>query len=253
MKKQIIPEPEKMPELLQKFVPGATEEQREMLIRFYVMLIEKNNVMNLTAITDPEGVAARHFADSLLASELIPEGAKVIDVGTGAGFPGIPLAVMRPDLEITLLDSLNKRVNFLDEVSSALALNIKTVHARAEDGAKMPSLREKFDFVLSRAVAEIPVLAEWTLPFAKVGGCSVMYKGPGAEAELASVETLFAYSRGRRNCFTAKRNGAKGSSFRSKKPKKRRQNTPARQARQKRIPFDRRNPEAEWQQQKSGS
>jgi 16S rRNA (guanine527-N7)-methyltransferase len=197
MKKQIIPEPEKMPELLQKFVPGATEEQREKLIRFYVMLIEKNNVMNLTAITDPEGVAARHFADSLLASELIPEGAKVIDVGTGAGFPGIPLAVMRPDLEITLLDSLNKRVNFLDEVSSALALNIKTVHARAEDGAKMPSLREKFDFVLSRAVAEIPVLAEWTLPFAKVGGCSVMYKGPGAEAELASAENALRILKGK--------------------------------------------------------
>ena len=197
MKKQIIPEPEKMPELLQKFVPGATEEQREMLIRFYVMLIEKNNVMNLTAITDPEGVAARHFADSLLASELIPEGAKVIDVGTGAGFPGIPLAVMRPDLEITLLDSLNKRVNFLDEVSSALALNIKTVHARAEDGAKMPSLREKFDFVLSRAVAEIPVLAEWTLPFAKVGGCSVMYQGPGAEAELASAENALRILKGK--------------------------------------------------------
>ncbi len=104
---------------------------------------------------------------------------------------------MRPDLNITLLDSLNKRINFLNEASSALALNVKTVHARAEDGAKMPELREKFDFVLSRAVAEIPVLSEWTLPFAKVGGFSVMYKGPGAGAELETAGNALRILKGK--------------------------------------------------------
>lgn len=197
MKQQVQSEPEKMLELLEEFVPEATEAQHEQLTKFYVMLIDRNNVMNLTAITDPEGVASRHFADSLLASHLIPEGAKVIDVGTGAGFPGIPLAIMRPDLDITLLDSLNKRVKFLSEVTAVLGLNCRAVHARAEDGAKMPQLREKFDFVLSRAVAEIPVLSEWTLPFAKVGGSSCMYKGPGAEVELAAAQNALKILHGK--------------------------------------------------------
>ena len=139
MKIQVQSQPELMPALLEKYIPQASAEQREKLIRYYVMLIEKNNVMNLTAITDPEGVASRHFADSLLAAELIPEGAKVIDVGTGAGFPGIPLAIMRPDIELTLLDSLNKRILFLNDVLKELDISARTVHARAEDGARKRS------------------------------------------------------------------------------------------------------------------
>ncbi|MBQ5489065.1 MAG: 16S rRNA (guanine(527)-N(7))-methyltransferase RsmG, partial [Clostridia bacterium] len=149
-----------MRELITKYVPDATDEQAEKLVRFYVMLIERNNVMNLTAITDAEGVASRHFADSLLARELIPEGAKVIDVGTGAGFPGVPLAIMRPDIELTLLDSLNKRILFLNDVLKELNIPAKAVHARAEDGGRDRSLRERFDVAVSRAVAELPVLAE---------------------------------------------------------------------------------------------
>lgn len=185
MKQQIESDPVLMRELITKYVPDAADEQAEKLVRFYVMLIERNNVMNLTAITDAEGVASRHFADSLLARELIPAGAKVIDVGTGAGFPGIPLAIMRPDIELTLLDSLNKRILFLNDVLKELGIPAKAVHSRAEDGGRDGSLRERFDVAVSRAVAELPVLAEWTLPFVSVGGCSVMYKGPGAEEELS--------------------------------------------------------------------
>lgn len=188
MKQQIESDPVLMRELITEYVPDASAEQAEKLVRFYVMLIERNNVMNLTAITDAEGVASRHFADSLLARELIPEGAKVIDVGTGAGFPGIPLAIMRPDIELTLLDSLNKRILFLNDVLKELDIPAKAVHARAEDGGRDRSLRERFDVAVSRAVAELPVLAEWTLPFVSVGGCSVMYKGPGAEEELGRAE-----------------------------------------------------------------
>ena len=196
MKIQVQSQPELMPALLEKYIPQASAEQREKLIRYYVMLIEKNNVMNLTAITDPEGVASRHFADSLLAAELIPEGARVIDVGTGAGFPGIPLAIMRPDIELTLLDSLNKRILFLNDVLKELGISARTVHARAEDGARKKELRESFDIVVSRAVAELSVLAEWTLPFAKKGGLSVMYKGPGAGEELAAAGNALRILRG---------------------------------------------------------
>ena len=187
MKQQIESDPVLMRELIKEYVPDASAEQAEKLVRFYVMLIERNNVMNLTAITDAGGVASRHFADSLLARELIPEGAKVIDVGTGAGFPGVPLAIMRPDIELTLLDSLNKRIAFLDEVNAALSLGATTVHARAEDGGRDGAFRERFDHALSRAVAELRIVAEWTLPFVKVGGSSIMYKGPGASEELENA------------------------------------------------------------------
>lgn len=196
MKQQIESDPVLMRELIKEYVPDASAEQAEKLVRFYVMLIERNNVMNLTAITDAEGVASRHFADSLLARELIPEGAKVIDVGTGAGFPGVPLAIMRPDIELTLLDSLNKRILFLNDVLKELNIPAKAVHARAEDGGRDRSLRERFDVAVSRAVAELPVLAEWTLPFVSVGGCSVMYKGPGAEEELGRAKNALVILHG---------------------------------------------------------
>ncbi len=185
MKQQVQAEPEKMRELIALNIPNADREQTERLVRYYEMLIDRNNVMNLTAITDPEGVATRHFADSLIAADELPEGARVIDVGTGAGFPGIPLAIMRPDIKLTLLDSLNKRILFLNDVLKELGIRAIAVHARAEDGARRPDLRERFDCVLTRAVAEIAVAAEWTLPFAAVGGVSIMYKGPGAAEELA--------------------------------------------------------------------
>ncbi len=196
MKQQVQPEPLVMRELIGKYIPEADEKQTARFVRYYELLIERNNVMNLTAITDPEGVAARHFADSLAAASLLPQGAKVIDVGTGAGFPGIPLMIMRPDIELTLLDSLNKRIVFLNDVLKELGLSAAAVHARAEDGARNQALRGRFDAVLSRAVAEVPVLAEWTLPFARVGGCSIMYKGPGANEELARAANALSELRG---------------------------------------------------------
>lgn len=197
MKQQVICEKEKMLELVTRLIPEADDKQAAMFVRYYEMLIERNNVMNLTAITDPEGVAERHFADSLLGGCVIPEGAKVIDVGTGAGFPGIPLMIMRPDIELVLLDSLNKRILFLNDVISELGLPCRAIHARAEDGARMKELRGAFDAVLTRAVAGVSVAAEWTLPFAKIGGRSVMYKGPGANEELAAAENALRILHGR--------------------------------------------------------
>ena len=171
-----------------KAIPGVTEPQAEKLCRYYEMLMDWNSRMNLTAITGEDEVLKKHFADSLLPLELIPEGANLIDVGTGAGFPGLPIAIARPDVKVTLLDSLNKRIGFLREVCKELDINADCIHDRAEDGGRNPALREKFDIAVSRAVARVSPLAEYTVPFLKVGGRSMMYKGPQAAAELKEGE-----------------------------------------------------------------
>ena len=160
-----------------KAIPGVTEPQAEKLCRYYEMLMDWNSRMNLTAITGEDEVLKKHFADSLLPLELIPEGANLIDVGTGAGFPGLPIAIARPDVKVTLLDSLNKRIGFLREVCKELDINADCIHGRAEDGGRNPALREKFDIAVSRAVAKVSPLAEYTVPFVKVGGRSLMYSG----------------------------------------------------------------------------
>ena len=196
MKQIVVPDRGAVRELIGKYIE-ADAEQTEKLVCYYVMLIEKNNVMNLTAITDPEGVVLRHFADSLIASALIPEGARVIDVGTGAGLPGVPLKIMRPDIDLTLLDSLNKRIGFLKEVNGELGLGCTLVHARAEDGGADEAHRERYDIALSRAVAEARIVAEWTMPFVKTGGFSIMYKGPGAAEELQNAERALKLLGGR--------------------------------------------------------
>ncbi|MBQ1936024.1 MAG: 16S rRNA (guanine(527)-N(7))-methyltransferase RsmG, partial [Clostridia bacterium] len=136
------------------------------------LLLEWNEHVNLTAITDPEEIRIKHFEDSLtcLETDLFVPGVKVIDVGTGAGFPGLPLAMARPDISVTLLDSLKKRLLFLDEVIQQTdTSNAVTVHARAEDGGRDKKLREQFDIVVSRAVSRLSVLCEYTLPYLKVG------------------------------------------------------------------------------------
>lgn len=153
------------------------------------LLIEWNQVMNLTALTEPQDVALKHFADSLMLLSYceIPQGASLIDVGTGAGFPGLVLAIARPDLHITLLDSLQKRLNFLKEVCTALSIsNVTTVHSRAEDGARTV-LRDSFDFAVARAVAPLNVLCEYCLPYVKVGGSFLAMKGKSASEELAEA------------------------------------------------------------------
>lgn len=162
------------------------KEQIEKLDTYAAMLLEWNEKMNLTAITDVEGIAVKHFYDSLTPNWYlnIPKNAKVIDVGTGAGFPSVPMAIIRPDLQFTLLDSLNKRLVFLNEVCSALDINAELVHMRAEDAAKMPEYREKFDISVSRAVAALPVLCEYCVPFVKKNGMFIAMKGSKAEEEL---------------------------------------------------------------------
>ena len=157
----------------------------EKLDRYAQLLVEWNEKMNLTGITDPDGIALKHFADSLTALPLLParEGISLIDVGTGAGFPAVPLAILRPDLQVTLLDSLNKRLTFLQEVCRELGLSAVTVHARAEEGAHRPELRERFDVATARAVAALPTLSEYCLPFVKVGGRFIAMKGPESDGE----------------------------------------------------------------------
>ncbi len=155
------------------------------LEKYAELLKDWNNKINLTAITDDEGIATKHFLDSLTALCTNKVQGRVIDVGTGAGFPGLVLKIAKPEIELTLLDSLNKRINFLSEVSKELELEgIAMVHSRAEDGGVNKQFREKFDTVVSRAVANLKVLSEWCLPFLKVGGYFLALKGPLADREL---------------------------------------------------------------------
>ncbi len=156
--------------------------------RYAELLCEWNEKMNLTGITDPEGIVIKHFVDSLTLVKFLPPNATLIDVGTGAGFPAVPAAIARPDIHVTLLDSLNKRLQFLNAVVVELGLSATTVHARAEDGGQTPALREQFDVATARAVAALPVLCEYCVPFVKTGGRFVALKGPDVEAELADAK-----------------------------------------------------------------
>ena len=166
----------------------VTPELTERLGIYARLLVEWNEKMNLTAITDPQGIAVKHFADSLTAAAMMPTGAfTLIDVGTGAGFPGVPLALYRPDCKLTLLDSLNKRLTFLDTVCREVGLDATLIHARAEEGGRNPDLREKYDVACARAVANLPVLSEYCLPFVKVGGRFIALKGPDADRERAEA------------------------------------------------------------------
>lgn len=153
--------------------------------RYAELLCEWNEKMNLTGITDPYGIVIRHFIDSLTLVPFLPQGATLIDVGTGAGFPAIPAAIARPDIKVTLLDSLKKRLTFLDAVVEELKLSAVTVHARAEDGGQSLALREQFDVATARAVAALPTLCEYCVPFVKSGGVFVALKGPEVDDQLS--------------------------------------------------------------------
>jgi len=176
---------------LAKTMPELNDAQKSRFIRYYELLAEHNGRVNLTAITDPESVCEKHFADSLLASELIPAGADCVDVGTGAGFPGIPLMIVRRDIGMTLVDAIAKRVAFLELVCAELDLNATCIHARAEDLGHDSRYRERFNVALTRAVASAPVLAELTAPLLKVGGVSIMYKGAAQDQELKECQSAF--------------------------------------------------------------
>ena len=153
--------------------------------RYCQLLQEWNQRMNLTAITDDQGVAEKHFLDSLLPLTLweLPRGARLVDVGTGAGFPAVPIKLLRPDIQITLLDSLQKRLTFLEEVCGQLGIQAELLHARAEDAGRDPARRERYDVATSRAVAGMDLLAEYCLPLVRPGGVLLALKGSGGAAE----------------------------------------------------------------------
>ena len=169
-----------------------TDVQCDKLYRFYEMVIEKNKVMNLTAITDYEEFVIKHFVDSLMIAKVMDMTVPmtVLDIGTGAGFPGVPIKIVYPETEVLLLDSLNKRLNFLNEVIAELDLKgITTIHSRAEELQAKGEYRENFDLCVSRAVSALPTLSEYCLPYVKLGGKFVAYKATGADEEIETSKT----------------------------------------------------------------
>lgn len=166
------------------------EEQLNSFYNYMKLLLEWNEKINLTAITNPEEIIIKHFIDSLTISKYLEQNKKIADLGTGAGFPGIPLKIYRADLNIVLVDSLNKRINFLNEVISKLNLkNIKTIHSRIEDFGKDKKYRESFDYVTARAVANLSVLSEYLIPVVRVDGQCICMKGSEIENEIEESKT----------------------------------------------------------------
>lgn len=170
---------------------ALSEAQTDQFMQYLSLLLEWNEKMNLTAITDPVEVVQKHFIDciSVLPHLDLQGGETMIDVGTGAGFPGVPLKIASPALQVTLLDALQKRLTFLDTLTQSLQLSdVTLVHSRAEDGGQNPELREQFDLCVSRAVANLAVLLEYCLPFVKVGGKLAALKGPDATQEIEQAQ-----------------------------------------------------------------
>lgn len=167
-----------------KLAQYGMEGSADAMLAYAEKLLEINKVMNLTRITEPEEVAVKHFIDSAHPDicRLIPEGAKIIDIGTGGGFPGVPLKLMRGDVEVTFLESAAKKLNFVKSTLDEMGVSAQYLNKRAEE---CPELRETFDIAVSRAVAALPMLLELTSPFVKVGGCILAYKGMIADEELA--------------------------------------------------------------------
>lgn len=187
----------KIREYLEDITEGKVilnDTQLEQFDKYYEILIEKNKVMNLTAITEREDVILKHFIDSIALAgyyDFSNKNIKVIDVGTGAGFPGIPLKIAFPDIDLTLYDSLNKRINFLNEVIDTIGLDKNTcvaLHGRAEEGGRKKDMREKYDLVVSRAVANMAVLSEYCIPFVRQGGYFIPYKTGKVDEELESAK-----------------------------------------------------------------
>lgn len=184
---------EEFEKILKKYLKemkiGLEQEQIRQFYKYMELLIEWNEKVNLTAITDPKEIILKHFIDSLTIAKDIKEGKTLVDVGTGAGFPGIPLKIYRKDIKVTLVDSLNKRINFLNEVIKELNLsNIETIHARAEEFGQNKKYREKFDISTSRAVANLSTLAEYLIPLVKLNGEVICMKGSNVKEELEEAK-----------------------------------------------------------------
>ncbi len=174
---------EKLKHVFKKYGIEVSQTQAQQFETYFKFLVQENEKFNLTAITQEDDVIFKHFLDSCLAVKYIKNSSAVVDVGSGAGFPGIPLKIMRPDLKIILLDSLQKRVNFLNQTIELLGLkDITAIHMRVEDFAKINF--QKFDYATSRAVAQINTLSEYLLPLVKVGGQAIMYKSQRVNEEL---------------------------------------------------------------------
>lgn len=185
-------------EATEDFKIKLSEEQLSQLEAYHTLLSEWNEKINLTAITDDRGVAVKHFADSMTIFNYfdIPQNARVIDVGTGAGFPGLVLKIVRPDIELTLLDSLQKRLNFLSTVLDALHLDATLIHSRAEEGGQNMNLRESYDLAVSRAVAQLNILSEYCLPYVRLSGRFIAFKG-SADDELQAAKKAVGILGGR--------------------------------------------------------
>lgn len=177
---------DRMAEKAANFGVDLSQRQLQQLDIYAEMLVDWNTRMNLTGITDSEGIMTRHFEDSvsMLHAVEIGKQAKIIDVGTGAGFPGMVLKIVRPDIQLTLLDSLNKRILFLNEVAKAVGVEVETLHLRAEEGGRNAKYREQYHIACARAVANLRELSEYCLPYVKIGGRFVSMKGPNVEDEV---------------------------------------------------------------------
>lgn len=174
---------------LAKMNISLLKEQYEQFYAYMELLIEWNEKMNLTAITDPKEIILKHFVDSLTIAKYVKEDKSIIDMGTGAGFPGIPIKIYRKDVKVVLADSLNKRIKFLDEVIGKLKLeNVETIHCRAEELGKNKQYREKFDYATSRAVANLSTLSEYLMPFVKLNGKCIFMKTIEVEEELEKAK-----------------------------------------------------------------
>ena len=176
-----------------------TDEQLSRFDRLSDLLVEQNKIMNLTAITDPDGIAVKHFADSIsvLSAADFGRNTKVLDVGTGAGFPGIPLLIMHPEIDLTMLDSTAKKLKYVENTVNELGLIATTLHTRAEEAGQSKEYRERFDVVCSRAVAALNVLCEYCLPFVKQGGLFIAMKGAKAQEEIADAQNAIKLLGGR--------------------------------------------------------
>lgn len=181
---------------------SLSEKQISQFIKYYDLLINKNKVMNLTAITEYKDVVIKHFVDSLLVNSVLDFKSveNMIDVGTGAGFPGVPIKIIYPHIKITLLDSLNKRINFLKEAVNEIGCDgVEFIHGRAEELGHVENYREKYDLCVSRAVANLSTLSEYCLPFIKVGGRFVSYKASDIDEEVKLAKNAISKLGGRIN------------------------------------------------------